>query len=160
AKRDVVLVAKQRAVTLRAAKRYADSLKSFERAIEISQQLRKEDPTNTLILYDIGGTYYDMSQTHFDAGDHAKTLETLKLAQDYCGEVLAKLPAHTQSNKVIARAHNLAGKTHLKLAAKDAALASFKASQAIYLKLKEENKFAGNDAKTNAENEAEIAKLQ
>lgn len=159
AKRDVVLVAKQRAVTLRAAKQYADSLKSFERAIEISQQLKKEDPTNTLISYDIGGTYYDMSQTHFDAGDSAKTLETLKLAQQFCGEVLAKLPAHTQSNKVIARAHNLAGKTHLKLAAKDAALSSFKASQAIYIKLKEENKFAGNDAKTNAENEAEIAKL-
>ena len=166
AKRDVVLANKQRAVTLKAAKRFKESVESFSRAIEISEQLKREDPNNIIVVYDIGGSYHEMSELYFLLNDFEPTLFAAEKAQENCREVLAKNSAHTQSKNVTARSKNLVGKVYMSLAEKNEqtesrqkALENLRASQEIYNDLKADGKFTALDEKRVAELEAAIGKV-
>ena len=166
AKRDVVLANKQRAITLSAAKRYKESIESFSRAIEISEQLKREDSSNILVVYDIASSYHDMSELYFLLNDFPATLPTAEKARQNCGEVLARNPAHTQSKNVTARSKNLVGKVHLSLAEKNGqteswqkALENLSASLEIYNNLKADGKFTALDGKRVADLEAAIERV-
>jgi eukaryotic-like serine/threonine-protein kinase len=167
AKRDVVVANKQRAVALQAAKRFKESVESFSRAIEISEQLKKEDPSNILIAYDIAGSYHDMSELYFLLGDYQSTLNAAAKAQENCGEMLAKNPAHTMSKNVMARSKSLVGKVYASLAEKTGqtdswrkALENYRASLEIFNNLKAEGKFTALDTKRVADLEASIGKAE
>lgn len=167
AKRDVVLVNKQRAVTQKAAEKYKESLESFARAIEISEQLKREDPNNVIIIYDIGGSYHEMSELYYQLKDYQAALNAAQKTQENCGEVLTKNPAHTQSKNVAARAKMLIGKVYMDQSEMDnqsnlrqKALENFRASLDIYNNLKTDGKFTPLDAKRVAELQAAISKAE
>jgi non-specific serine/threonine protein kinase/serine/threonine-protein kinase len=167
AKRDLVVVNKQHAATLNTAKRFQESIESFSRAIEISEQLKREDPSNIIVVYDIGGSYYDLSEVYFTLGDYASALSAAEKAQANCSEVLAKNPAHTQSKNVTGRAKLMVGKVYTAYAEKNGqtdswktALENFRAGLEIFNNLKAEGKFTPLDAKRIADLEPSIAKAE
>lgn len=167
AKRDLVLANKQRAVTLKAANRIKESIESFAKAIEVSEQLRREDPSNILIVYDIAGSYQDMSEMYYDLGDYQAARNSAEKAQENCGEVLAKNPAHTQAKIVTARAKIIIGKSYLSLAEKNGqndlkqkTLENFRASLEIYDNLKAAGKHSANEEKRVEDLKKAIGKIE
>ncbi len=166
-KRDVVIVIKQRAVTLKLAKRLKESIESFARAIDISEQLRKDDPNNILIVYDIAGSYHDMSELYYDFRDFQEALKAAEEAQRNCREVLAKNPAHTQSKIVLARSKNIVGKVFAAFAEQDGqidswrkALENFRAGLDIYNNLKTDGTLSALEIKKVTDLESAIKKAE
>lgn len=142
-------------------------MKSLAAAIEISEQLKREDPNNILIIYDIAGSYYKMSETHYGGKDYQSALLTLQKTMDNCREVLEKNPAHTQSTRVTARSQNMLGKIYGAFAEKSGqtelwrkALENYQASWKVYNQFKAEGKLAEFDTKTIADLETEIGKIE
>ncbi len=156
-----------RAVTLDMADKTKEALESFASAIEISEQLKKEDPNNVVIVYDIAGSYFQMGETQYGAGDYQSALAIAQKAMDNCREILEKNPAHTQSIRVTARSQHLKGKSYAALAEKSSgselwqkSLENYRASLEIYNKFRAEGKSAGYDNKTIADLEKEIGKIE
>ena len=165
AKRDVVVADKQRAVTLKAAKRIKESIESFARAIEVSEQLKKEDSNNILVVYDIAGSFHEMSELYYELGDYQATFAAAEKTQENCREVLAKNPAHTQSKIVAARSKKLVGDIYLAFAEKNGqvdswqkALENFRAGLEIYNNLKADGKLSALENKKVTDLEAAIGK--
>ncbi|MBX7170914.1 MAG: serine/threonine-protein kinase [Pyrinomonadaceae bacterium] len=164
ARRDLVIALKQRAVTLKAVNRFKDSINDFSEAIKISEQLKKEDPNNILIAYDIGGSYHDLSELYFLMRDFPAVINSAEKTQEYCQEVLVKNPDHTQAKNVIARSKLYAGKAFAATPnlpeSRQKAMENFLASREICNNLKASGKFRPQDEKRFAELETEISKLQ
>ncbi len=158
---------KQRAVTQKAAGQIKESLASFARAIEVSEQLRKEDPSNILISYDIGSTHHATAKLYLLLNDYPSAHAAAERTQASCGAVLEKNPAHTQSKLVTAWSKNLTSKVYALLAERDneielwrRALENYGASMEIYHRLKADGKFPAVDEKKFAALEAAIREVE
>ncbi|MEJ7623902.1 MAG: serine/threonine-protein kinase [Pyrinomonadaceae bacterium] len=160
AKRDLVLVNKQRAVIYKYLEKPRESIADFERAIAISQGLKADDPGNMLIWYDMGGTYYDMGASQFGLGDTKSAIPTLLLAIEHCGEVLKKNPAHNQAVRVTARTHDFLGDAYSTIRDYPRALENFRASLGHYNQLKTSGKSITQDDKAIALIEEAMAKIE
>ncbi len=96
--------------------------------------------------------------------DFPSVITSAEKTQQYCLEVLAKTPDHTQAKNVLGRSKFYAGKAFAAAPnlpnSRQKALENFLASREIYSSLKASGKFRIQDEKRFAELETEISKIQ
>jgi serine/threonine-protein kinase len=113
----------------------AEALVAYRRAVELFEELQKEDPERASLSQALALLHNQIGSVHTSVGQHNEAMESVKRARSILEHALSVHPTDASLQSSLASTHHNIGMNFVALNRLDAAMASYIESRKLYEKL-------------------------